>query len=83
MSESDNTSMPAEGANEPSDEVEGSHSNDAALLLNEHDQNADVVAAFRADELFRRGDAAGGARWLNIFRAIATWHLRRGQAKPD
>ena len=81
MSDSESTPMPAGGTHESSDE--DSHSNDAALLLNEHGQNADVVAAFRADELFRRGDAAGGTRWLNIFRAIATWHLRRGRVKPD
>jgi hypothetical protein len=83
MSDADSTPMPAGGPHEHSEEVEDSLSNDAALLLNEHGQNADVVAAFHADSLFRRGDAVGGARWLNIFRAIAAWHLRRGRVKPD
>ncbi len=83
MSDSDSTPMTAGGTPEHGGEVEGSLSNDAALLLNEHAEDADVVAASRADALYRRGDAVGGARWLKIFRAIATWHVHRGRVKPD
>ena len=50
---------------------------DADQLVTEHGQEADHVAAHRADSLFRDGDLAGGSRWLKIFRKIAMAHRRR------
>lgn len=50
---------------------------DADRLLTEHGEEADHVAAHRADSLFRNGDIPGGARWLKIFRRIAMAHRRR------
>ena len=52
-------------------------SRDADLLINEHGDDADVVAAHRADSLFRRGDTFGAERWSKIFRMIAASHLRQ------
>jgi hypothetical protein len=53
---------------------------DADRLVTEHGQDADHVAAHRADSLFRDGDLHGGSRWLKIFRRIAMAH-RRGAAE--
>ena len=50
---------------------------DADRLLTEHGEEADHVAAHRADSLFRNGDTHGGTRWLKIFRRIAMAHRRR------
>jgi len=50
---------------------------DADRLLTEHGEEADHVAAHRADSLFRDGDMHGGTRWLKIFRRIAMAHRRR------
>jgi hypothetical protein len=50
---------------------------DADRLMNEHGEDAEQVAARRADSLFRDGDTLGGTRWLKIFRRIATAHRRR------
>ena len=52
-------------------------STDADRLLTEHGEEADHVAARRADSLFREGDTTGGTRWLKIFRCIAMTHRRR------
>lgn len=52
-------------------------SRDADLLLTEHGEDADQVAARRADSLFRDGDMLGGTRWLKVFRRIAMGHRRR------
>jgi hypothetical protein len=41
------------------------------LLVKEHGHDADIVAAKRADALFRSGDVLGGRRWLTIFRRLA------------
>jgi hypothetical protein len=49
---------------------------DANLLVSEHGEDADIVAAQRADSFFCVGDAISGTRWLNIFRFIARSHLR-------
>jgi hypothetical protein len=54
-------------------------SRDADRLLTEHGEDADHVAARRADSLFRDGNMLGGTRWLKIFRRIAMTH-RRGAA---
>ena len=51
-------------------------SRDADRLMTEHGDDADHVAARRADSLFRNGDLTGGARWLKIFRRIAMAHRR-------
>jgi hypothetical protein len=52
-------------------------SRDADRLLTEHGEDADHVAARRADSLFRDGDMLGGTRWLQVFRRIAMAHRRR------
>jgi hypothetical protein len=52
-------------------------SRDADRLMTEHGEDADHVAARKADALFRDGDTLGGTRWLKIFRRIATAHRRR------
>ena len=46
-------------------------SRDADRLLTEHGEDADHVAARRADTSFRDGDVIGGSRWLKVFRRIA------------
>ena len=46
-------------------------SRDVDQLLMEYGEDADNVAASRADALFREGDMTSGARWLRIFRKIA------------
>lgn len=51
-------------------------SRDADRLVTEHGEDADHVAAKRADSHFRDGDMLGGARWLKIFRRIAMAHRR-------
>ena len=50
---------------------------DADLLVTEHGDDADIIAARHADSFFCIGDAIAGTRWLNIFRIIARSHLRR------
>jgi len=52
-------------------------SRDADRLLTEHGEDADQVAARRADSLFRDGDMLAGTRWLKVFRRIALAHRRR------
>lgn len=52
-------------------------SRDADRLVTEHADDADHVAARRADILFRDGDMLGGTRWMKIFRRIAFAHRRR------
>jgi hypothetical protein len=51
-------------------------SRDADQIMTEHGNEADHVAAHRADSLFRDGDIVAGARWLKIFRRIALAHRR-------
>jgi hypothetical protein len=51
-------------------------STDAEQLVTEHGEDADHVAAKRADSHFRDGDMLGGTRWLKIFRRIAMAHRR-------
>ena len=51
-------------------------SRDAERLLTEHGEEADYIAARRADTLFRDGDRRGGTRWLKVFRRIAMTHRR-------
>jgi len=46
-------------------------------LLMEYGEDADTVAAHRADALFREGDITSGTRWLKIFRKIAMAHRHR------
>ena len=43
----------------------------AATLMAEYRDDADIVAARRADGLFRAGNAADATRWLDVFRTIA------------
>lgn len=50
---------------------------DADRLVTEHGEDADHIAARRADASFLDGDVSAGARWLKIFRRIAMAHRRR------
>jgi len=43
----------------------------ANLLIRQHGDQADIVAAQRADELLDRGDRDGELVWLRIKRAVA------------
>jgi len=52
----------------------------AKLLVDQHGNNADIVAARRADALFRDGNTTEGARWLKIFHRIATSYLSTAKA---
>jgi hypothetical protein len=42
----------------------------AALLIRQHGENAQIIAAQRADELCEREDREGHAEWVRIKRAI-------------
>lgn len=42
----------------------------ATLLIKQHGQDAEIVAAQRANELWEREDHEGHAVWLRIGRAI-------------
>jgi hypothetical protein len=56
-------------------------SGDIARIVRLHGEDADIVAAKRADLLFRTGDTAEGTRWAKIFRTIAASHLARANAR--
>ena len=43
----------------------------ANLLLRQYGENAEIVAAHRADELLERADLDGEVVWLRIKRAVA------------
>jgi hypothetical protein len=43
----------------------------AHMLVKQHDADAEIVAARRADELMEREDWEGRSVWLRIARAIA------------
>jgi hypothetical protein len=43
----------------------------AVLLIQQHGDNAEVVAADRAYEVLVRGDGGGHQVWLRIIRALA------------
>ena len=43
----------------------------ATLLVRQHADDAEIVAAQRADEMLDRGERAGQLVWLRIRRAIA------------
>ena len=62
---------------EDSDPDEQLTMRDAQSLLREHGEEADTVAAHRADVHFQNGDAIGGTRWLKVFRRIAMAHRKR------
>ncbi len=42
----------------------------ASVLIREHGDEADLVAAQRADEFLDRGDMAGSAVWRRVLKAI-------------
>ena len=42
----------------------------ANLLIRQHKEDAEIVAARRADEMFERGERDGQLVWLRIKRAI-------------
>ena len=43
-------------------------------ILAQYKDEADIVAAKRADYLFRAGNVTEATQWLNVFRAIAMSH---------
>lgn len=46
----------------------------ASVLIREHGDEADLVAAMRADSFLEAGDMAGSAVWRRVLRAIKeTW----------
>ncbi len=47
----------------------------ADLLMIEHGDEADLIAARRADHFFTIGDQSAGRRWAEIFRVLAARHL--------
>jgi hypothetical protein len=42
----------------------------ANLLIKQHGENAEIVAAQRSDQMLERGDRDGQLLWLGIRRAI-------------
>jgi hypothetical protein len=54
----------------PAADEGGTLDEQARQLLRRYGDDADIIAAQRADLQFGRGDTVGGARWLKIFRAI-------------
>ena len=40
------------------------------MMINQHDDTADIAAAQRVDELAERGDLDGAAVWRRIQRAV-------------
>ena len=42
----------------------------ASVLIREHGDEADLVAAMRADEFLDKGDIDGSAVWKRVLRAI-------------
>lgn len=42
----------------------------ASVLIREHGDEADLVAAMRADEFFEKGDVDGSAVWRRVLNAI-------------
>ncbi len=53
----------------------------AKLLLDQHGDGAELVAAMRADELDAVGDEAGRRAWMRILAAID--ELARMARRPD
>jgi hypothetical protein len=45
----------------------------ANLVIQQHGEKAEIVAAQRADLMLERGDRDGQLVWLRIRRAIAQW----------
>ena len=45
----------------------------ANLVIRQHGEDAEIVAAQRADLMLNRGDREGQLVWLRIRRAIAEW----------
>ncbi|HEX9597107.1 MAG TPA: hypothetical protein VF982_09540 [Anaerolineales bacterium] len=42
----------------------------ASVLIREHGDEADLVAAMRADSFLKAGDMAGSAVWRRVLKAI-------------
>lgn len=61
------------GKLDPRDEAEISSA--AKSLVDQYGNEADIVAARRADVLLGDGNTAEGTKWLKIFRWIATLSL--------
>ncbi len=53
----------------------------AKLLLDQHGDRAELVAALRADALDAAGDAAGRRAWVRILAAVD--ELARTARRPD
>ena len=65
--------------NQPLATCGGDLSSEIAQIVRQHGEQADIVAAQRADLLFRTGNTIEGTRWVKIFRTIAASHLGRTQ----
>jgi hypothetical protein len=67
--------------NNPWSDDDGEVAAEAKLLLDKHGQQAESVAAHRADAAFQCGDSVRGNWWLKVFRRIAFSHVEhaRGQ----
>lgn len=52
----------------------------ATLLIRQHGDDAEIVAAQRADEMLDRGERDGQLVWLRIRRAVA--ELQAGSSGP-
>ena len=61
----------AEAGNKFDAQTESEISKRARSLITQHGDEADIIAARRADRLFRAGKAAEATQWLNVFRSIA------------
>jgi len=70
----------ARSKNHTEDETEITRA--AKLLVDQHGNDADIVAAQRADALFCEGKTTEGARWLEIFRRLAMLSLSAAAKKP-
>jgi hypothetical protein len=53
----------------------------AQLLIKQHGQNAEDIAAERMQELMQKDDAKGASVWLEICHAIDVLNMRDHQGK--
>lgn len=54
----------------------------ASVLIREHGNEADLVAAMRADSFLEAGDIAGSAVWRHVLKAIREiWREERREGE--
>ena len=71
------TAVASERSKIASDHEGGEIRKAVKLLVEQHGEDADLVAAQRADALLREGQLAEGTRWLEVFQQIARSYFRR------